>query len=105
MQTILVSEFEKINNNHDKKFYLLDVRIPQEVLLANIGGTNIPLDQLQQRFQEIPKDLSIYCLCHHGVRSSYAADFLIQMGYNNVFNIEGGIDAWSLMVDPSVPRY
>lgn len=103
MQTILVNQFKNLLN--DNEVYLLDVRTKEEFSIANIGGENIPLDELGQRYSEVPKDKNIYCLCHHGVRSMYATDFLNQMGYNNVFNIEGGIDAWSLQIDPSVPRY
>lgn len=84
---------------------LLDVRHAEEFDFANIGGVHIPLDALKNRFSELPTSEAIYCLCHHGVRSSYACSILIEAGFENVVNIEGGIDQWSLQVDSSIPRY
>ncbi len=85
--------------------FLLDVREPEEFRVANIGGKLIPLGELSQRFEEIPKDRDIVVLCHHGVRSGHAAAFLRQQGFEKVRNIVGGIERWSLQIDPKLPRY
>ena len=85
--------------------YILDVRTAQEFELSNIGGHHIPLAELEEKVSEIDLSKEIYCLCHHGVRSLYAANFLKNCGAEKVFNIEGGIDAWSLSVDTNVRRY
>lgn len=103
MKQITVVDFKQIINDED--IFLVDVRNPNEFELANIGGTLIPLPELESRFNEIPNDKKIYCLCHHGMRSAYACQFLASQGFENVVNISGGIDAWSLYVDPTVNRY
>lgn len=103
MQHISVSEFSKIINNENH--ILLDVRSIAEYKIANIGGTLIPLDELEARFNEIDLTKTIYCLCHHGMRSQAAAGFLEAKGAVNVFNIEGGIDAYSCEIDGEIERY
>ena len=104
MKNINVNDFNKIVQSKEE-YLLLDVRSHEEFDLSNIGGTLIPLDILQDQMESIPKNISVYCLCHHGVRSAYAANFLIHSGYTNVYNIDGGIDAWSTQVDSNIPRY
>jgi rhodanese-related sulfurtransferase len=90
---------------------LLDVREPWEFALASItldgaaDTVNLPLQSLPQRLAELPKDRAIVCICHHGMRSAQAAGYLRQAGFQAVHNLRGGIDAWSLQVDPGVPRY
>ena len=86
--------------------YLLDVREEFERDLACIGGSShIPMAEIVDRTEEIPKDREIVVYCHHGTRSLAVASFLESRGYENVHNLHGGIDAWSLRVDPKVPRY
>jgi adenylyltransferase/sulfurtransferase len=87
------------------RIVILDVREPGEFALSNIGGTLIPLGQLPARVGELTKDAEIAVLCHHGIRSRRAADFLLRSGFPRVLNITGGIQAWSEHVDPSVPTY
>ena len=103
MQHITVSDFHKLMTKKD--YILLDVRSNGEFELVNLGGTHIPLDELETRFSELDLKKDIYCLCHHGVRSSYAAQYLEQVGAKSVWNIEGGIDAYSLEIDADVRRY
>lgn len=88
-----------------KEFNFLDVRRNDERALASLGGMHIPLDELEQRFEELPRDkkpLIVYC--HHGVRSLYATQYLKYHGYD-ALSLAGGIDLWSLEIDPTVPRY
>ena len=103
MNIITVSEFIKIKS--DPNSFLLDVRTKEEFHFSNIGGLNIPLDQIEKRISEIPKDKNIYCLCHHGVRSQHACMILEKNDFNDPTNISGGIDAWSNSIDPTVKRY
>lgn len=100
MKEITIQEFAKLKN----QVYLLDVRSTEEFDFANIGGVNIPLFDLELKLDEVPKNTTIYCLCHHGVRSQHAALILASKGYETI-NIAGGIDAWSLSIDMSVQRY
>ena len=103
IKQIDVLDFNKIKNNED--VFLLDVRSASEFDFVNIGGELIPLDELMTRTEELPRDKTIFCLCHHGVRSLYACQLLKSLGLENVVNIQGGIDQWSLQVDNQLPRY
>lgn len=84
---------------------LIDVRTPAERELANIEGSKLLDAALRDRLMLLPRDRSIVCMCHTGVRSRAAAEGLVGMGFRDVSNLEGGIDAWSRDVDPDVPRY
>jgi rhodanese-related sulfurtransferase len=85
---------------------LVDVREDWEHELAAIdGAVHIPLDELPARLTEIPADRPAVLHCHHGARSLQAATWMQAQGYDHLANLDGGIDAWSLTVDPSVPRY
>jgi rhodanese-related sulfurtransferase len=87
---------------------LVDCRQPEEYAICRIeGSTLIPLGDLRERAGEIaPDDDSLVVVyCHHGVRSLTGAMMLMQAGMTNVASMAGGIEAWSVQVDPSVPRY
>ena len=90
---------------------VLDVREPWEISLSSIQPGEgfelvcIPMHEIPARLQELNLDHPIACLCHHGARSMSVAAFLVNNGFEDVYNITGGIDAWSLSADPSVPRY
>ncbi|MGO4303121.1 MULTISPECIES: rhodanese-like domain-containing protein [unclassified Cupriavidus] len=85
---------------------LLDVREDLEVRTAAMPGiTHIPMGQIPARMNELEEDAEIVCICHHGARSMQVANFLERQGYANVYNLTGGIHAWSTDVDPSVPQY
>lgn len=88
-----------------KEFNFLDVRRDDERETVNLGGIHIPLHELEARYNELPRDkkpLIVYC--HHGVRSLYATQFLKMHGFD-ALSLRGGIDAWSIEIDPNVPRY
>ncbi|HEY1771223.1 MAG TPA: molybdopterin-synthase adenylyltransferase MoeB [Chthoniobacterales bacterium] len=90
----------------ERDWILLDVREPFEFELARIeGATLIPLGQLPARSSELDRERQIFCLCHGGMRSAQAAEFLRGAGFVRVTNVAGGIDAWSAEIDPDVPRY
>ncbi len=85
---------------------LLDVREPWEVALCRLDGSvNIPLGQLPSRLAELDPARPTVVNCHHGMRSQQAAEHFLKKGFTNVWNLRGGIDAWSTTVDPKVPRY
>ncbi len=85
---------------------LLDVREPFEYDIAHIAGAKlIPLGELEERLAEIDRGADIVIHCHNGVRSAHAVELLRQAGLTDVYNLVGGIDAWSREVDESVPRY
>lgn len=98
---------QKIKKWMDEKkpFHLLDVRRDDEIEICSLGGIHIPLHELETRHEELPRDKTpIIVYCHHGVRSLYATQFLKYHGYD-ALSLRGGIDAWSLEIDPEVPRY
>ena len=90
-----------------KNFRLIDVREADEWALGRLPGAElIPLSQFPQRGpQELSQDETIILYCHHGTRSGRAQGFLKAQGFKDVLNLTGGIDAWSLQVDPTVKRY
>jgi rhodanese-related sulfurtransferase len=85
---------------------LLDVRELAERSVARVEGTyDIPMNEIPGRMAELPKDRPIVVMCHSGVRSLKVAQFLAAQGFDQVFNLTGGIDAWSREVDSTIPRY
>lgn len=103
--TITPKELKERMDNGDNVF-LLDVREPWEYSMAKIeGAVLVPLGTLPQSLDKLDRNADIIAHCHHGMRSADAVQFLLQQGFSNVKNLVGGIDAWSVQVDPSVPRY
>ncbi len=88
-----------------EKPFILDVREPVEYDLANIGGMLVPMREIPQRISELSPDAEIVVHCHHGNRSQRVVEYLYENGFSNVKNLLGGIDAWSVEIDPGVPRY
>jgi monothiol glutaredoxin len=89
----------------DKKPALYDVRTPAERAKASIEGAKLLDRPAQDEILGLPKDTPIVFHCHHGSRSQQAAEHFLTQGFTNVSNLSGGIDAWSVEVDPDVPRY
>jgi adenylyltransferase/sulfurtransferase len=88
--------------------YLVDVRQPWEHEIVHLhNDLLVPLDQLLDRADEVapPDDALVVAYCHHGIRSLNAAAMLVQLGHKRVASLAGGIDAWSQLIDPSLPRY
>ena len=87
---------------------LIDVREEDEWTLARIAAAELlPLSQWPEIALEKLTDKSqpLLIQCHHGGRSARAGEWLLGQGFTDVTNLAGGIDAWSALVDPSVPRY
>jgi adenylyltransferase/sulfurtransferase len=85
--------------------YILDVREPHEYQICQIGGHLIPLGDLPRRVNELDSSREIVAHCRSGKRSADAVAFLRQAGFRKVWNLKGGILAWSDEVDPRVPKY
>ncbi|MDB6168377.1 MAG: molybdenum cofactor biosynthesis protein MoeB [Verrucomicrobia bacterium] len=85
---------------------IIDVREPHEVEICRVAGAaTIPMRQIPEAVDSLPRDQHLLVLCHHGMRSLRVTEFLRARGFEAVTNIAGGIDAWSTEVDPTVPRY
>lgn len=89
----------------DEAFTFLDVRTPQERQTAHIEGSTLVGGDNIDALMALPKDTKLVFYCHHGMRSFQAAQHFVQQGFRRVFNMAGGIDAWSSEVDSAVPRY
>jgi monothiol glutaredoxin len=88
-----------------EKFAFVDVRTPEERAQAHIAGTQLFDDTVRAELEALDRDTPIVFHCHHGGRSQRAAEHFLGLGFRNVSNLAGGIDAWSEQVDPGVPRY
>ncbi|MBO0348766.1 rhodanese-related sulfurtransferase [Phormidium pseudopriestleyi FRX01] len=107
---ISVQEFADRLSSTPSGLQLIDVREPHEVEIAAIPEfTILPLSEFSQWSGEIYKHLDpekeTLVLCHHGIRSAQMCQWLQTQGFTQVKNISGGIDAYSQLVDPTVPRY
>lgn len=89
-----------------KRPLLLDVREPWEFALSFIEGSKlVPMAEVPARLNELDPERETVVICHHGARSALVAHFLSRSGFTFMLNLEGGLDAYSLEADSSVPRY
>ncbi|WP_193194845.1 rhodanese-like domain-containing protein [Nostoc sp. MG11] len=107
---ISVEELAQRLSADEPGIQLVDVREPQELAIANIEGfVNLPLSEFVEWGDQVPTlfnpQAETLVLCHHGIRSAQMCQWLIAQGFTNVKNIAGGIDAYSILVDSSVPQY
>lgn len=101
-------ELHRRISSGDRGFALVDVRTAEELAMAALPGVqHIPLRELPQQVDALEpwRHGEVIVMCHHGMRSASAQDFLISQGFQNVRNLVGGIDRYSVEADPSVPRY
>lgn len=103
VQQIGVKEAAELVAQDGVKFF--DVRTPRERQIASLEGTVLLDGDNVEEMMELPKDTPLVFHCHHGHRSFQAAVRFLEQGFTKVYNVVGGIDAWSQEVDPSVPRY
>lgn len=101
---------QRLSLNSAETWQLLDVREPEEVAIAQIASfENLPLSQFAQWADSISTRYNPHAetlvMCHHGIRSAQMCQWLSQQGFTNVKNIAGGIDAYSVLVDQTIPRY
>jgi rhodanese-related sulfurtransferase len=104
MKTIKAVELKKKFENKES-FVLLDVREEHELLYAKISSSvNIAMSSIVEKYSELDLEVPIVVMCHTGVRSFQVCQYLEPLGFN-VANLEGGIEGWSTLVDPTIPRY
>jgi rhodanese-related sulfurtransferase len=85
---------------------LVDVRTEEERSIAKIEGSRLLNEEGHAYLLTLDRNTTIVFHCHHGIRSQAAAEYFLRgAGFRNLYNVRGGIDAWSEIVDPSVPRY
>ncbi|MGK0176274.1 MAG: rhodanese-related sulfurtransferase [Lentimonas sp.] len=101
-----ISAVEASISQKDEAVVLLDVREDSELAICRIeGALHIPLGEIPDRYDSLPRDRTIIAFCHHGMRSANVQRFLISKGFDNIINMQGGIHAWSTDVDPQTPTY
>jgi len=103
-----VTELERRLENEDAPPFLLDVREPYEWQICNLGpqgATLIPMAEVLDRSDELPRDREIVVYCRSGGRSARIVKRLREAGFEGVYNLEGGILAWADEVDPSIQKY
>jgi rhodanese-related sulfurtransferase len=102
---ISVAELQR-RQNAGEKFLLIDVREPWEYQTCHIEGSKLmPMRTIPANLQALDSGDDVICYCHHGMRSLDVAAWLRQQGVENAQSLAGGIDRWSMEIDPSVPRY
>src|SRR5690606_17086929 len=84
---------------------LIDVRTPEERRIASIAGSRLLDQAVHDELLTRDRNTPIVFQCHHGVRSQAAAEYFQRAGFKQLYNLAGGIDAWSVDIDPAVPRY
>jgi rhodanese-related sulfurtransferase len=85
---------------------LLDTRSQAEFDIVHLPNSILATDEVvNEVLQNWDKSQAIICICHHGIRSLSAAQFLAKQGFANVNSMKGGLDAWSQQIDPKLPRY
>jgi rhodanese-related sulfurtransferase len=95
---------ERLAKGENVKF--IDVREPAEYETARVEQAELlPLSRFEEWIGSLEPEDEIVVMCHHGVRSANVCMFLVRNGFENVSNLEGGIDLWSIEVDENVPRY
>ena len=102
MQSITVEQLAALQD----KVVLLDVRDPWEVEICRLpGSVNIPMNEIPQRADELDPEARTIVICHFGMRSQEAGNYLEASGFRDISNLEGGLDAWAERVDKDMPRY
>ncbi|MFM7193233.1 MAG: rhodanese-like domain-containing protein [Bacteroidota bacterium] len=105
MKEILPAELKALMDQK-ADFQLIDVREPHEYDIANLGGQLIPLSEIPASVEKISKDKQVVIHCRSGARSGQVVQWLeANHGYENLWNLKGGLLAWSDQVDPTVTKY
>jgi adenylyltransferase/sulfurtransferase len=106
IKSVTVHELNELKRHRSKDFRLIDVRKKEEYDYCNIGGELIPMSEIADRVSELEKDKMIIFHCHHGSRSKKVIEWLQDThDFNNLYNLEGGIHAWSTELDSDIPIY
>lgn len=105
MKEISVSEL-KAKQDSNEPFQLIDIREPWEVDIASIGGYNIPMGEILERSDELKTDIPCVIHCRTGGRSAKIVKVLeLHKGFDNLYDLQGGINAWAEEIDQSLEKY
>lgn len=99
------SEVQSLRDKGEK-FIFLDVREDEELAIAKIADTlHIPMGDVPSKVNLLDDEIPIIVFCHHGQRSALVTQFLKQLDFDDVRNMQGGIEAWAIEIDTNIPRY
>jgi adenylyltransferase/sulfurtransferase len=103
---ISVQDYKEMRDRGEEPF-VLDVRKPYEAEICTLGGKLIPVDELEDRLDELEehRDEDIVVYCRSGARSGRAVEMMRSYGFSRAVNLAGGVLAWSDEIDPSMPKY
>ncbi|MBS1625053.1 MAG: rhodanese-like domain-containing protein [Bacteroidetes bacterium] len=104
MKEKTVSELKAMMDKGED-FQLIDVREPQEAEICQIGGMLIPMNTIPDHMDEIAKDKPVVIHCRSGARSGRIVEYLESQGFDNLYNLKGGILAWADEIDPEMAKY
>ncbi len=104
MKEITVTEFKKLRDDN-ADYQLIDVREEHELEICEIGGELIPMGDVMDSLDKISKTKQVIFLCRSGARSGTICRALETEGYDNVYNLKGGIIAWANEIDPTIEKY
>jgi rhodanese-related sulfurtransferase len=107
MQQLTAAQLKEwLDDPARSKPVLIDVREPWEFDICRIEGAKlVPMRSIPARFLELKRDAETVVICHHGARSYQVCMFMEQQGFDRLFNLYGGMAAWSRDVDPATPTY
>lgn len=103
MKEVTVTELKQMKDNGED-IQLIDVREPHEAAVAQIGGELIPMGSVMDHLDRFSRDKKVIIHCRSGARSGAIVQALEKQGFDNVYNLKGGILAWANEIDPSLPR-
>lgn len=104
-KTVTPAELHK-RITRGEQIALIDVREPEEFEIARIEGARLlPLSRFHEWSHTLNSEDELVVMCHHGIRSAQVCSVLARVGFKKLYNLAGGIDAWSAEVEVSVPRY
>jgi monothiol glutaredoxin len=104
VEQLSVADLKAWRDRHDP-MTLVDVRTPGEREIASIDGSRLLDQAFHDELMTMDRDAPLVFQCHHGMRSQAAAEYFLQAGFRRVYNLSGGIEAWSREVDAGVTRY
>lgn len=104
MKTISVQAL-KAKMDNSEEFQIVDIREEYELELSTLGGEHIPMDDIMSRLGDIRKDVPVIVLCRTGLRGGNIVVYLSDKGFTNLYNLEGGINAWAENIDSSLRIY
>ncbi len=106
MRHFSVGELKDYLDQHSELPLLLDVREPWEFEKCHLDGSIlVPMQQVPNTISNFDPEKTTVVICHHGIRSRQVAYYLEQQGFDNIINLEGGVEAWAQEIDLSMQRY